>query len=238
MTATPPPTPVKYIATVKGSAEVTLHGTADFTFWQNRLRKERLFPYRAGSRAELVLSAVESRWLGVRFRELVLTVVVSHRQNGSTRDGYFLFAAYNSSRVFAWIERTAFRTPYWHGNIEVRAADPASMKLLEKDVIFHAERASGIEPTRAGEEVWEGPIFLPRDAANQTEPGKLFHARLGGHTEVYPFSPTADLLKLDPYQHHSALQDLVESNFAGTEWHVRPQATHARSRTYARPAEA
>ena len=43
-----------------------------------------------------------------------------------------------------------------------------------------------------------------------------------------------DTLRITPSASDSVLSGLLESGFAGREWHVRHAATHARSKTYPR----
>ena len=79
--------------------------------------------------------------------------------------------------------------------------------------------------------LWEGPIFLPGGAARRGY-GNLFVARLAGPTDIYPFAPGVDVLKLAPAGGPPALRWLAESGFVAREWHVRGQANHARSKTF------
>ena len=79
------------------------------------------------------------------------------------------------------------------------------------------------QPSRSGEEGWEGPIFLPG--------GRLFFGRLRGHTLAYPFGP-ADVVSITPPRDNGALQALLDSGFSGVEWRVRADATHGKSKTY------
>jgi len=84
---------------------------------------------------------------------------------------------------------------------------------------------------RAGDENWEGPVFLPsRGSANDR---RLFYGRLRGHTVVYPFS-TGDHFAIEPSAGGGALRPLADAQFHPTEWVVRADATHGKSRTYRR----
>src|SRR5262249_1344994 len=107
---------IRYVAHIQGAQEVTLAGAADWGYWKGQLARVGLFPYRVNGRAELHLSATALRWKGLRFHELVVALGVSGR-DGSSRDGAYLFAAFNTSRMLAFCERVFFRTPSQHGNV-------------------------------------------------------------------------------------------------------------------------
>ena len=54
-----------------------------------------------------------------------------------------------------------------------------------------------------------------------------------------PFSPSEDLVTIRPSRDDTALRSLVESNFAGREWVIRADGSHAKGKTVARgPAAA
>src|SRR5262249_44615883 len=95
-----------------------------------------------------------------------------------------------------------------------------------------AERRDEGPPVRQQDALWEGPIFLPGGAAKKGW-GNLFVARLAGPTDVYPFVPGADVLRLAPAEGGpGGVRGLGEAGFAGREWHVRGRANHARSKTF------
>ncbi len=218
---------VRYVAEIKGVREVTLVGAADWDYWRRRLETERLFPYRGARGAELTLSATSLRWMGFRFRELVLAVAVSGREDGSTRDGVFLAGAFNTSRMLAFCERAFFRTPYRHAEVTMTADDPVAFQLEHGGKkALHARRADG-GPVATVDEQWEGPIYLPGR-------GERFFARLGGETAVYPWAAGRDVLELTPSSDACPVRALVDSGFGGVEWRVRRKALHARSKTYPR----
>lgn len=227
---------IKHIAVVKGAREVTLAGTADLSYWRDRLKGEGLYPYRGDDgRADVLISAVASKWMGVTFRELSISVFVCENEAGTSPDGVFLVAAFNSSRFFAWCERTMFQTPYRHADIEVQKGPPTSFKLLEgADVVLDAEQPTQTAAASASDVVWDVKIFLPMAATAKPSPGKLFHARLSGHTEIYPFSPTSDVVRFARSPHFPEIECLVDSHFAASEWQIRRWATHARSKTFDR----
>jgi hypothetical protein len=77
-------------------------------------------------------------------------------------------------------------------------------------------------------------VFLPASRRGKSVPGKLFFARISGHTQTYPFLHPGDSVTITPAQDTEVLQALLDSHFAGKEWAVREDATHAKSKTYAR----
>ena len=221
---------VKYIAEINDAHEATLVGSADLDYWRRHLVERRLHPTSRHGRAEVVISAVALRWLGFRFNELSVAVSVCEQANGATRDGYYLVSAFNTSRLLAWCERTMFRTPYVHAQVEVQARPQCSLKLIDNQgPVLSAERRSAAPAEQNTEDTWEVPIYLPSAAA-----GEVFYARLGGVTEVYPFDPNLDVVRLAPTSRHAVVRQLVDTKFVGTQWRVRPHAHHARSKTYRR----
>jgi hypothetical protein len=227
-------TAVKYVADLKHVREVSLLGTADLAFWADRLRKEGLVPAEQDGKAQLLVIAADAKFLGVRFRELSFSVLVSGHGHGA-----FLIQAFNSSRLFAFCERAFFSTPYYHGDVRVSAAFPASIELTAGGgAVFRARMQGASAPgeglARGGEDGWEGPVFLPAGRHGKGRPGNLFFARIRGHTRAYPFLPSGDSLTVRPSADSGALQALADSHFAGMEWAVREDATHAKSKTYKR----
>jgi hypothetical protein len=233
-------TAVKWAAELAHVREVSLLGTADLAFWKNRLLEEELLPAESEGQAQLLIIAADSKYLGVRFRELSFSVVVSRPEEGTRQDAAYLVRAFNSCRLFAFCERVFFSTPYSHGDVRVSASLPASMHLAQKgEGVFAAAMgadASGLgrEPSRCGEGRWEGPVFLPESRRRTGRQGKVFVARLRGHTRTYPFLPGTDSVAIRPAPDSEILQALGDSHFRAKEWIVREDATHAKSKTYKR----
>ena len=217
---------IKYAADLYNVKEVTLHGTADLSFWETVLHKENLFPYREGGKAVLLLSAIEAKWRGFRFKEFVIAVGICLDENGMSLDGYYLPHAFNSSKFLVFSERMFFRTPYFRGNIRLENKLPASIKLQDKtEVLLHARMSIPSTPPIVEYLEWEGAIFLPNNR------GKFF-AVLAGETEIYPFSPEIDQFEIKPSARHQIFQQLIDSNFVGSVWGLRSKSRHARSKTY------
>ena len=63
---------MKYVAELALVREVSLLGSADLGFWVERLRVEGLTPVEHAGRARVLVVACDSKFFGVRFRELKL----------------------------------------------------------------------------------------------------------------------------------------------------------------------
>lgn len=225
-------TNIRYVAEPKHVREVTLIGTTDFGFWSDYLKPEGLAPMRCGDDGQIVIVAAEMVYLGLRFAEVSFSVRVEliHSSNGA---GMRLLHAFTTSRGFAWCERALFATPYRHGHCCVSVHRPTAMRLdAQGERVLSAEMSSMERPVlRAGDDCWEGPVFLPsRGNANDH---RLFFGRLKGHTVVYPFS-RGDHFVIESAAGGGALRSLANSRFHPQEWVVRADATHGKSKTYRR----
>ena len=233
-------TSVKWAAELAHVREVSLLGTADLAFWKDGLLKEELLPAESDGRAQLLIIAADSKFMGVRFRELSFCVSVSRPNDGTRQDAAYLVRAFNSCRFFAFCERVFFSTPYYHGDVRVSASLPTSMHLVKNgEVVFAAEMGTGPpglgrEPSRSGEDGWDGPVFLPEGRRRGGRRGKLFVARLRGYTRSYAFLPGTDSVAIKASPDSEVLQALRDSHFVAKEWIIRADATHAKSKTYMR----
>jgi hypothetical protein len=231
---------VKYVAELKNVSEVALLGTADLSFWADKLEKEALSPVACDNRAQIVLSAVDSRYMGIAFRDFSVSISVRPQGDCAGEDAYFLAHAFNSSRLFAFTERAFFSTPYDHAAIQVNARLPVSFQVIDnQDVVLQAEMredhtTGGRAPSQSGDHTFEGPVFLPGIGRGTHSSGKLFLAKIDGTAQTFPFDPARDLLVLKASPRHQILQWLIESRFTGKEWIVRESGTHAKSRTFNR----
>ena len=231
---------MNYIAHLKDIPEVTLTGRADLAYWQARLAGSGLAPLSQDGQAELWISAMQSHWLGLPFREMTISIAVHAPDQPAEAAGRsaLLLHAYNSQPLLAWSERTFFQTPYPFAGVHLQARPPAYLTLREirvdamlpfyisvrpeQSLALEARMGAERPPLRQADETWEGVIQLPRIGV----PPRRFYARLGGLTATYPFDPATDCLEL------ADLADLCESGFTPTEWRLREKAHHARSRTY------
>lgn len=225
---------MKYDVQIADVREVSLWGTADLPHWTEVLRPARLHPTVLDGRALLLILACAARFKGIPFRELSISVSVSRQEGGIGRDGAYLLQAWNSIRVFAFVERVVFKTPYDYGGVQVEPGPPAYARLTTGAATITAAMAGpGREPTRTGDENWEGPVFLP-DRRAAAHGSRLFYAKLAGPTRTYRFEPERDVVTFDASRGAAVLRHLAESHFTGREWMVRDAATHGKSKTVAR----
>ncbi|HSD83597.1 MAG TPA: hypothetical protein VLG46_07055 [Anaerolineae bacterium] len=226
-----PNTPIRYIVEVNNVAEVMLIGSADLTFWQERLKPEGLRLYNSAGCAEVLISATQLKWKGVTSRELTVSIGVADRADETRRGGAYLAQAFNSLALFAWSERTFFKTPYFPGEIQVEVNRPAIELRLKHTTVFAARQSSLASSVQTSDELWTGPIYLPRYLVGAHDPGRVFYAKLGGRTHSVPFAAD-DTLTMQPTV--LVFKWLIDSNFTAHEWRLRPKAAHAKSKTYRR----
>jgi hypothetical protein len=227
---------VRYITELSRVREVSLLGTADLAYWTEYLRGEALTPAVWDGHAQVLVVAAAMRYLGFQFTEISFSVLVEPPSPQERRDAAFLIHAFNSCRLFAFCERTLFSTPHVYAGCRA-STNPVSMEIVtHRKPVFRAAMGvfptgTGREPVREEETGWEGPIFLP--AHRHEGRGRRFFARLWGRTRTYSFLSGTDtvVVRRDGSEIFRALAD---SGFAGREWIIREDATHARSRTYAR----
>ena len=231
---------VKWAAELTHVQEISLLGTADLAFWTDRLRREDLLPAERDGRAQVLITAVAARYMGIRFQELSFSILMSGPQGGAWQESAYLLRAFNSRRLFALSERVLFSTPYDHGIVRVSASSPASINLFRNGkAAFHAEMAPKTsmparESSRQGQDGWEGFVFLPATGHETDGQAKMFVARLRGQTQVFPFLPAKDSITITPSRGSEILQVLLNSHFVANEWIVRTDATHSKSKTYRR----
>lgn len=224
--------PIDYIAKLSHVREVSLLGTADLGYWREHLGRAGLEPAQQGGRARILIIASAASFRGIRFRELSVTALVARSGDGTPADASALIHAYNSNRLLALCERALFSTPYSRADVQVSAGLPASLGVVDHDgSAFRAEMGDGPspgrEPSRCGEDGWEGPVYLP----GGSRPGRLFFARIRGETQAYPFRGGVDSLRIEPASGPGIIRTLADSGFVPEEWIVRDDAVHARSKT-------
>ncbi|MBP6015233.1 MAG: hypothetical protein KA586_00790 [Candidatus Promineofilum sp.] len=217
-----------FISTITGVREVALTATADLAYWAGKLRAERLVPYNDDGRASLLLTAIESTFRGIPFREMSISVLVS--DDGATPAGAYLAHAYNSSRLLTFAERVLLHTPYHLADLIVDERVPARLGVSRGDrVSFTARMNDTVASGRAENMLFDGPIYLPGGR-------QVFYARLSGAGHAYPFA-AADEMKIESDTPEHIFGQLLESDVKGKAWLLRAGAVHARSKTYRRQAE-
>lgn len=125
---------IKWAARLPHVRDVTLFGTAALDYWKRRLEPARLTPVDDDGRARVMVVAADSRFLGISFREISISIAVNPLESMPGGAAATLIQAYNSVRLFAFCERKLFHTPYLHGQVRVavdRERSNASV-LLER----------------------------------------------------------------------------------------------------------
>jgi hypothetical protein len=244
---------IKIVADISNVNEVSLLGTADLAYWTDRLRPAALEPTPLQGRAQILVIAAQLKFMGLHFNEISFSILCRSTKTTNAadplgqveaQDGSFLLRAFNSNRFFAWSERVFFSTPYYYADCRVETNVPASIELMQNDKLCFAAKMNMDENSRDAirntEEGWDGPVFLPnlksrRDSNNlgSQDVQKFFVAKILGPTQVFLFSE-ADKVEINISTDMPFLKELVYSNFAGHQWHIRTGARHAKSKTYKR----
>ena len=207
---------VDYITVISPVKEVTLWGKAEAKPWQAYLKAEGLAPDVQNGKVEVLISAVDSRYMGFRFQELSISVRLRESE-------YFLAHAYNSIPLFALAERKFFQTPYYAGKLSV---EKAALSLNDGQS-FEASLAPNTPCLVTGEEDWQLIIRLPKALRKKADTPHFFHARLQGYTETYQ----ANLASFSMKGEEDVFGLLRESQFRPEEWRIRASAKHSKSKT-------
>ena len=212
-------------------------GGADYEYWAERLAAEKLTPAKLDGKAQVMMVAAAGKFMGVRFQELSVSVLLSTAVDADLPNACFLVQAFNSNRFFAFCERVLFATPYVHAQVNIRHTMPAAVRVARQgNTLFHAEMkdfTSGRMPQREGEEGWECCVNLPLRDPSKADSGKLFYARLSGMTRAYSFLKGEDTFTIQDSQ-IDVFRLLLDSQFVPQEWLIREDASHAKSKTYPR----
>jgi hypothetical protein len=219
------------VAEIGDVREVMLHGAADLEYWRERLTAQSLQPAAASGQAQVAISAISARYKGIPFRELAVSLLVEDTQSPGDQ-AFFLIHAFHSLRLFAWIERTCFATPYYPARLEVQT-EPIRIAMTQNGQRrFFAERRAQTSPLPASprDNDWQGRIFVPRRPRDAGRPGQWFWARLAGEATTYAFA-SGDVCQLEAAA-PGVFAQLRASGFAAQRWSVRESAYHARSRTF------
>jgi hypothetical protein len=232
----PHPTPVTYVAEISGVREVTLRAHADLAYWRSLLAPLDLHPTAADGRAHLHVSAAASTYKGLPFREFSISVLTSDDPAGDSHDGFYLAHAFNSSRFFAFVERTCFATPYHHGRIDVDPAAAHARVTRGHQTLVAAEMSPRAAPAPPAELSWQGPVFLPPRRAGEPST-RFFRAKLSGPALTCPFDPNSDRVTLNPSPDAPILRHLLDSDFTPFEWLLRHDGRHGKSKTVRRTGQ-
>ncbi|GAB1420375.1 hypothetical protein MASR2M15_04710 [Anaerolineales bacterium] len=215
--------PIHYVTRIEPVLEVTLYGYAQTQVWYPYLEDEEIDTQNLHEKIDIIISIVASKYMGIRFREFSISVKLDANR-------YFLAHAYNSMRLFAYMERAFFQTPYYHGDIEIQA--DAVRLSHQQNTVFEARLPQKAMRLKTGEECEELNILLPKRLRKTASQPHFFDARLEGLTETY--SGDAVDLQMTPRADDFILNLLQESLFQVQEWRIRRTARHSKSKTYSK----
>ncbi|MBZ0297491.1 MAG: hypothetical protein K8L99_33345 [Anaerolineae bacterium] len=212
---------IKYATVIEPVFEVTLSGIANAHIWRDYLRQEGYENGNTADEIDITISAVDSRFKGIRFQEFSISLKIHENR-------YFLANAYNSIALFAFAERTFFRTPYYKGDIEVYADRLClgynGQRLFEASLAAQAPLLTSVHHC---EDLF---VALPKHLRKKPLQPHFFYARLEGLTEVYSGNDVA--IQIMPRQEDRMMTLLEASQFQVNDWHIRRNARHSKSKTY------
>ena len=219
---------IDYMTVIEKVREVTIHGLADLAPWQAFLADEAFPPFSSDGKAQLLISAVDAKYMGIRFQELSFSVATTSSTNPLNSNGYFLAHAFNSRPLFAMAERRFFQTPYYPAKIDF---DTHNLRLSKDNTILFEITLSQQSSCLAKEyRLWEGTIHLPKALRKKQNLRHYFHARLEGNAEIY--NGNVDSIHINSIKDIPVLDVLEKSNLTVNEWHVRANGKHSKSKTY------
>lgn len=240
VTGTMPP-PAPWAAQLNHAQEVTVRGSAELRFWQGQLEPHGLQPLACTGRAQFMIVAAQGRFMGLRFREASVSILIE--PPAGCRAGApaaFLLQAFNSVRFFAFCERTLFATPYAFARVQLSVEPVPGFQVPGRIVPWikaecHREgRIRGGTPRELGNENtdWEGYVVLPATTRRPAASPSAFFARIAGASTTMAFDREFDLWQLDESGHCEVAKNLIESGFTPERWIIRPDAQHAKSKTF------
>ena len=211
----------QYVTIIEPVFEVALFGTGNHTVWENFIEKEGLELASHEGKTNIIINVVDSRYMGIRFREFSISLEVSPQR-------YFLAKAYNSIGMFARAERAFFHTPYYKGKIDVSAT---RISLQHNQLsVFEACIPEGVVPFAESDGREELLIHLPKRLRTNARKPHYFHALLEGAAISYPGDEVQ--VMMTPERDDVVLNLLKASCFQVQEWRVRSSARHSKSKTY------
>lgn len=217
---------MKYAAVIDNVHEVTILGSAKLNFWREYLKNYYFYPFAENRKTVIIISAIKSKYKGIRFSELSVSLKISSVQNGKNNDGFYMLQAYNSNRFFTIVEQKYFKTPYIHGKIILNDIIPPKIKLIAEDITL-LEIEMGDNKTLNG-------VKHEQDEFNILLPGNFekncFKANLEGQTFSFDFSSNDKLLIHD--NAGGVWNMLRESGFKPLIWKIRNNAIHRKSKTF------
>lgn len=220
---------IKYAAEIKDVKEVVISGEADFEFWKKLLEPKGYLPSEKNGKAQIIVSATELEWKGIRFNEFIINIVISPQIKGQKRDCFYLIQAFNSSSILALSERLFFSTPYNFGKIILRNEFPVLLRLILKEKeLFHCKINSKYSESIPSMEKHSIFVFLPNGTRHKK---KYFIAYISGETIFFPFEKEQDILKIVTSVKYPVFGWLIDSKFIARDVVIRKNALHKKSKT-------
>lgn len=208
------PPPTKYIAQLKKVRELTLLGAAELSWWRDYLAAEELEPIEVDGQAQVMVTGLDSQWMGIPFRDLSVAVA-ARSPSGLSADGFFFARAFNASLFHSGFERWWFHLPYSCRAVRVELGTKASMRLgHEPDVDLFAEmepREPSVEPPQ--EMGYTGPLFLPKGRTKR----RWLMVRIHGLTSTFDFDAERDRFEVRSDIADPVLAGLHASRFRGIQ---------------------
>lgn len=216
-----------YIATVEAVQEIGIRGKSRWQFWKDYLASSDLILRTDDQHARVSYTVSAIRWKGFSFLESTLVVEIENPDREGDVAAY-LVAALSTSRLLAFCERTMFRTPYYRGEATFNIESPQRFTVSHRDgSIINASRSSAAESAREEDE-WEGPVYFSGNRGRRS----FMNVRLAGDIEVYPFRNDVDCWEVESTSDDQIAGLLSRSGFQPTQWRLRTDGTHSRSKTY------
>jgi len=228
------PHSVKYIAALKKVNELALVGSADLSWWRDFLASEDIEPVDVDGKAQVLVTGLVSRWMGIPFIDLSV-IVAAQGRSGLAERGYYLARGINTSRFLAGVERRCLRLPYrYRGDLHVDL-DGTPTILLGGQTAADLDVEMGLrEPSEESqpqqESGYTGALILPN--ASDRIRHRWFMVDIRGLTSEYAFDAARDRFEIGSECSDPVIAGLRASRFRGTTWHRRRNATHARSKTF------
>lgn len=213
--------PIQFVTSIAPVLEVTVIGTAECAPLIPYLKAEEQAIRHAQDRTAVVISAVDSRYYGMRFQELSISIQLDDSE-------FFLAHAYNALPYFAFVERVFFRTPYYTGKTNV---DSNHLRAThDGSLVIEAALAADVTPIRTVDESEQILVRLPKALRKSASRQHYFYARLEGLTEYYPLTP--DAVNIAPDASEPIWKLLRDANFQAVQWRYRAAGRHHKSKTY------
>jgi hypothetical protein len=211
--------------------EVQLHGDVDLAYWRDFLAGINLAPLNCDGKAQMQLTVAEKRFTGGTFNVFTITVLVASTPADPSAPGYYLAHAYNTSSVFALMERLIYKTPYFTGAIDLKDTVPVSFALRDgNDVVLSAMCCGAAQPVKPGEDI-ESAVYVP-SRPGHNEVAKGYAANQSITTVTWPFG-LSDTFRVQSPRTHHALQMLVDAHFRPQFWRVQSRINRQGSETNA-----